>query len=398
MIDNITKALRKRLLLVWFLALSLLTWLPNSYNHESPIQFVFSVLLFCGYLILFWTSSIQLPSIKMTVILLLVGGVTLFKGIYLGPEGFGMIILLGIIIGLRIDKKYSLPLATFFGVVTCVLLIWKTHSYTTHVAPFLLSFIGCYLGARGYRSHHEAYQLNQQHLKELQIAHTKLQDAHNELQEMTVNTLQVAVLEERNRIARDIHDSLGHSLTSLIVQLHALTYMLKSGPNDAQMAVNNMLDVAKQSLEDIRGSVHTLAVDKRTFGLTPLQALLSQTEKNTDLSCTFVTNEEEIDLTNEVTIVFYRILQEAITNTLRHSNATAMWVEIRKLADSIVLAIHDNGQNRSQEGVKPGFGLSGMRERITNLNGTLKYQMREPFGFEITATIPYHHSSLEGNT
>jgi signal transduction histidine kinase len=185
---------------------------------------------------------------------------------------------------------------------------------------------------------------------------------------------------------------LGHSLTSLIVQLHALKYMLQDGPENAQEAVRNMLGVAKQSLEEIRSSVHTLAVDKTSLGLTPLRALLSQAEKHTGLKMELISSDLDIPLSQEATITFYRILQEALTNSLRHSDAKHIQVIVEQNDDSIFLSIRDDGHITNQETIKPGFGLTGIEERIKKLKGNLTYFVREPHGFQIDVAIPNEKS------
>ncbi|MBM7591248.1 signal transduction histidine kinase [Brevibacillus fulvus] len=384
----ITAAIRKPFAFIWLFLMMLLTWLPNAYAKAPPLQFFLSFLLFCCYLCLFATVKYWKTNLRIQAAVLVLGIITLLKGFFFGNDSFGMMLLLCIVIGVHMEAMLSLVYAVIFFAVTSALILFTESSYL-NVVSFVLTYIGCYIGARGYRVEKRAYQLNQQHLEELQKAHEELQDAHNELQEAAVQTMQIAVLEERARIARDIHDSLGHSLTSLIVQLHALQYMLHEGPAHAKEAVNNMLFVAKRSLEEIRSSVHTLAVDEHSIGLGPLRAFLSQTASNTGLACELIAPEQEMNISKEITLVFYRVLQEAVTNTLRHSNAKHLQVIVEKKAGAIILTILDDGKITKADNFSPGFGLTGMKERIGKLNGTLEYFPREPHGFQIIAAVPF---------
>ncbi|MGG4495732.1 histidine kinase [Brevibacillus reuszeri] len=386
------KAIQKRLLIIWFSVLIVLALLPDAFMRESPLQFSITIVLCFLYIVVFWMSKRKWKPYQFELVTVFLGSLSIAKGIWSGGDGYGMIIPLAVFIGFHIDGRRSLAYATFFCAITTLLLYFDEKLKVTHIIPFLLTFIGCYIGARGYRIQNEAYKTNQTHLEELQKTHKELQEAHDQLQEATLHTLQVAVLEERTRIARDIHDALGHSLTSLIVQLHALKYMLQDGPEHAQEAVRNMLGVAKQSLEEIRSSVHTLAMDKTSMGLTPLRALLSQAEKHTSIKMELISSDQEVHLSQEMTITFYRILQEAVTNSLRHSNAKEIQVVIEKRNESLFLSVRDDGNIARGTTIKPGFGLNGISERIRQLNGSLAYFVREPHGFQLDVVIPLEQS------
>lgn len=375
-------------MIIWFTILIVLALLPDSFMRETPLQFSITIVLFISYIFLFWFPKKNWKSYWAELIAVVIGISSLLKGLLLGGEAYGMMMPLAIFIGYYIGTKRSILYASFFAIVATLLLIFDKNFGIQHIVSFILSYSGCYIGSRGYRIQNEAYEASQLHYQELQKAHGDLQEAHRQLQEAAIDTMQIAVLEERTRIARDIHDALGHSLTSLIVQLHALKYMLHEGPPQAQEAVHNMLGVAKQSLEDIRSSVHTLASDNTWLGLNPLRALVSQVEKHTGLQVEIITEELEVPLPQQITISLYRILQEAITNTLRHSDAKHLQVIVEMRNHDIRLCVMDDGSITAENEIRPGFGLTGIQERIEMLNGTLSYFIREPHGFQLEVTIP----------
>lgn len=395
MFESINAYIHKHVSHIWFFVLMLLAWSPNAYTSKNLFQLSISIGLFAIYMGLFLIPEQRRHPILLYILIFIVGTLTLLKGVYMGDEGFGLIIMLAIFIGLRILGKEAIWIAAFFGVVTAVLLVIFKHKYIDFI-PFLLSFAGIFSGARSYRMQTETYRQNKIHLAELQEAHHELQETHAELQEASVNTMQVAVLEERTRIARDIHDELGHSLTSIIVQMRALQYMLKDGPADAQEAVTNMLGVAKKGLEDIRGSVHTLASNNSALGMAPIRAFLSLTQKNTGLACQLITYEPDLALTKEMTIVFYRAVQEAVTNALRHSEATHFNVSFDQNEEYIFVTIQDNGKVTPRDEWTPGFGLKGMVERIRKINGKVTFFAREPHGFQIDIAVPHRSKPVEG--
>ncbi len=395
MLKQIIEVVKERLISIWFLVVIVMVILPSTFMYEPAIHFALTTVWFIFLFILFWASDSWLTPFRAELGVIILGAISIVKNFMLAGSGFGLMIPLVVLIAARLEEKRSFFYALFFGILTVVLSLFEK-SFPMDGRIFLsIAYIGCFIGARGYRKQYEANKVSQQHLKELQKTHEELQQALDEIQEASVNTMQVAVLEERTRIARDIHDELGHSLTSLIVQLHALQYMLQNGPELAQETVKNMLDVAKQGLENIRTSVHTLARDQSSLGLTALRAFFSQTEENTGLSIDFRA-DEDIHLSQEMTIAFYRVLQEAVTNSLRHSDSTEMQVSIEQRHGNIHLSISDNGTAASTDTVTPGFGLSGMEERVRKVNGTLRYFFREQHGFQIDLTVPYRECGMKG--
>lgn len=246
---------------------------------------------------------------------------------------------------------------------------------------FALLSIVLYLNIRSRMQRNEMYEVNKQHL-------TELQDAYDQLQDASVTAMQYAVLEERARIARDIHDAVGHSLTSLIVQMQALRYMINKDAEQAERSLEGMLVVARQGLHDIRTSVHSLADDRSSSGITPLLALLSRMEASAFIRYTFRADLKDEDLDVDTNGILFRVLQEAITNVIRHSQATLVDVSLQRESGSIVMRIRDNGILESTRKISEGYGLRVMKARLEERGGRLSYSILKPHGFEIAAEMP----------
>lgn len=246
---------------------------------------------------------------------------------------------------------------------------------------FLFLSIALYFAIRTRMQRNEMYELNKQQL-------VKLQEAYEQLQEASIKSMQYAVLEERTRIARDIHDSVGHSLTSLIVQMQALKYMMKKDPEDAEKSLDGMLAVARQGLQDIRTSVHSLAENQVISGTAPLKALLSRMEASTSIHYEFHSDLNTEELNIQINGILFRVLQEAITNIIRHSKATFVNISLKKETGKILMRIRDNGTVTPNQKINEGFGLKGMKSRVEEKGGKLNYSSLEPNGFEIKAEIP----------
>jgi signal transduction histidine kinase len=166
---------------------------------------------------------------------------------------FLVILILSISIRLSSFKSTIPALAAMFATVMLYTQFGREDLFSL-ISFVLLSFV-LYFNIRSRMQRNEMYELNKRHLAELQ-------EAYDQLQEASVTVMQNAVLEERTRIAREIHDAVGHSLTSLIVQMQALRYMIKIDPAQAEQSLEGMLIVARQGLHDIRSSVHSLVDDR----------------------------------------------------------------------------------------------------------------------------------------
>jgi signal transduction histidine kinase len=298
---------------------------------------------------------------------------------------FLAILILAITIRLSLAKS---PIPVMVVMFVIAMLYTKFgHENLFRFISFAILAIVLYLNVRNRMQRNEMYELNKQQLKDLQVAYDQLQEA-------SVTAMQYAVLEERTRIAREIHDAIGHSLTSLIVQMQALRYMIQKDPIQSEKSLEEMLVVARLGLQEIRTSVHSLADDRSKSGITPLKALLSRMEASASIRYTFQSELKDDELTPDVSGILFRVLQEAITNVIRHSEATFVDVSLKKERNRIIIQIQDNGIMESSQNVNEGFGLKMMRERIEESGGHLFYSILEPQGFEIIAEIP--QQDMEG--
>jgi signal transduction histidine kinase len=292
---------------------------------------------------------------------------------------FLSIVMISISMQLSLSKSPIPGMAAMF--VTAMLYIRFGSDNFFSILSFILFSIILFFLIRTRMQRNEMIELDKQHLKELQ-------EAYDQLQEASMTAMQYAILEERTRIARDIHDAVGHSLTSLIVQMQALKFMVKIDPEKAEKSLEEMLAVARQGLNDIRISVHSLADDQSSSGVVPLKALLSRMESTSTIQYQFQSELNQEDINVEVYGILFRVLQEALTNIIRHSQATEVIVMLKKESNLVVLSIQDNGKLEKNQKVNEGFGLKVMRLRLEERGGQLKYSTVEPHGFKINAVIP----------
>jgi len=265
--------------------------------------------------------------------------------------------------------------------ITAVLFIHYGALNLPEIMSYISLAIFLYSVIRRRMLRQEMHEQNLRHIAELR-------KAYDELQEASVTSMRFAILEERTRIARDIHDSVGHSLTSLIVQLQALRFMVRQDPERSEQTIDEMLVVARQGLQDIRNSVHALADDSSFSGKSALKALLSRFEASSGIRCVMDDELPDEDLGDKVYGILFKILQEASTNVVRHAEATEVEVRLWKEMDQVVMRIRDNGKLPVGQPITEGFGIKTMRTRVEEIGGSLQVAAHEPSGLEIVAKLP----------
>jgi len=226
-----------------------------------------------------------------------------------------------------------------------------------------------------------------------QQSREQLTIAHRRLREYAINIENQATLQERNRIAREIHDSVGHYLTAQSIQLENTALFLSKDLDKAQSHLVKARQLGKEALANIRTSVATLRKD-------PIQArsLAKITEK---LTADFKLNTNiavysQIDLPTtlpqDITTALYRIVQEALTNITKHSQARNVELRLQKTAQKISLSLKDDGCGFNLTDNTTGFGLQGMQERTAALNGNWKIISKPGEGCHLKVEIPLRHS------
>jgi signal transduction histidine kinase len=206
-----------------------------------------------------------------------------------------------------------------------------------------------------------------------------------------------AVLEERARIARDLHDVLSHTVSVMVVQAAAADDVFESNPEKAREALRRTEEAGRQALAELRGFLRTVRADSEADDPGPQPTLadmrrLTETMSETGLAVTLL-REGNGEVPMGVQAGAYRIVQEALTNTLRHARASSAEVLVRVDESEVLVRARDDGRGVSS-GRGGGHGLLGMRERASLLGGTLHAGPRpDGAGFEVEAHLPVREES-----
>ena len=217
----------------------------------------------------------------------------------------------------------------------------------------------------------------------------KLANANGQLQEYARKIEELATVQERNRIARDIHDSLGHALTSLNIQMQTAVKLWEKEPVQARSFLVQAQLLGKTAMHEVRKSVSTLREDAREEQ--PLKArietLVDDFRRGTGLSICF--NISHCDsVTKSVAKTIYRIIQEALTNIFKYAEATEVKIQLTTTPEELSLTIVDNGKGFDPNLNSLGFGLRGMKERVISVNGKFQLKTSPNNGCCIEVKIP----------
>jgi signal transduction histidine kinase len=200
-------------------------------------------------------------------------------------------------------------------------------------------------------------------------------------------------MEERNRLARDIHDSLGHYMTVINVQLEKAIAFQDRKPEEANQAVRDSKRLASQALKEVRRSVSALRSTQEPFSLSQALAELVDNMNSSQFSIELEIEGSEQGFSKQSLTTLYRAAQEGLTNIQKHAQASQATVRLRLAAQQANLYIGDNG--RGFDSITPDriktndhYGLQGLRERLELIHGSLKVESAPGEGARLFITVP----------
>ena len=214
----------------------------------------------------------------------------------------------------------------------------------------------------------------------------QLDEANEQLKIYAINTEKMAETRERNRLAREIHDTLGHSLTGIIAGIDACETLIDYSIDATKQQLHVVSNVARQGMKDVRRSVKALRPDAlETMNLEDaILQIVAEMENTTHTTITFKNDVGDLKFQEDEEETIYRIVQESVTNSIRHGKADRISIHFEKKYGVLIITIQDNGVGCEQ--IEQGFGLRHMMERMNLLNGELEYSGTD--GFRIVAKIP----------
>jgi len=244
------------------------------------------------------------------------------------------------------------------------------------------------------------WQTDIQKTKENEALLEKLNRSEENLRKYAREIAKTSVLEERTRIARDMHDSIGHSLTAIQIQLRTALAFIPVKITKTEQSINAALEVAESSLQDIRDVLSDFRQDESQFSfkekITPIISTLSQSGIVVNVQIA----EDDENFNYASLVALYRLVQEGTTNILKHAKAKQVSILLKYSEDEAELIIEDDGigfnTKKQLNDVKNGMGLHGLIERFELIRGNIKIESFQNKGTKITAHAPKDPVKLIG--
>lgn len=332
--------------------------------------FIVSTILVSG---LFFTLYFILPVVKkrwrqLIFVLLPI----MLASVFVSPDFNGFVWLIYLSLGIQsADTFKRTGLGVYIG-----------YLYALAVYPYVLYqewLYACYLSllalVTGVLFFYTKRATDQK--KVLQEQYEQVHDEFRLLNRQLVSSEKLARQEERNQIAREIHDSVGHRLTALLMQMEVAR--LQTSNEEMKNKFSELKKLAQASLQDIREAVRTLKSEE-TAGIQAVIQLIRKLESESQLrlSITMKTGVLSAVISNQQSVVIYRSIQEALTNMMRHSSSREASIEFQIVAErDLRFQISHPLKDKIQ--IKEGFGLKSMRERLNEIDGRLTIHQAERY-------------------
>lgn len=231
-------------------------------------------------------------------------------------------------------------------------------------------------------------QENERMTQELIMVH----QVNHELENYAAVSEKIAEDKERKRLAREIHDTLGHALTGIAAGVDACIAMIDINPQATKKQLMVISKVVRQGIVDVRNSLNKLrpgALEQHGFK-GAIENMIEEFTSVSDLTISLDYRLDKVDFENTKEDILFRVIQESVTNAVRHGDATHIDISLYIEDNSLYLKIQDNGQGCEE--IHYGFGLKQMKERLGMINGKVAYDGHH--GFLTIVTIPLQEGEL----
>jgi signal transduction histidine kinase len=262
-----------------------------------------------------------------------------------------------------------------------------------YALAYILIIIISYLASLQFRERARIAKVN----LELEEAYRQLVDNASKLQELSIE-------KERNRMAREIHDTLAHTLTAAVVQMEAGKKLIDIDTSRAKAEIEKAQEITRDGIGDVKRTVKALRpqILENNSLCGAIRSLIRNIEDsahikvelhenfNTETENSFCSDTEFLSCTE---VVIFRVIQESITNAIRHGNADKVAISMTEKDGMLNIDIQDNGKGCAH--IKEGYGLKGITERVRGRNGTVYFSSAAGKGFDTHVTIPYKRRTAD---
>lgn len=217
--------------------------------------------------------------------------------------------------------------------------------------------------------------------EQLKLSKQQLTKKNSELNQYSKSLKDLTLLKERNRISREIHDSVGHSLSTIIIQLDAIEKVLHTDGKRASEMILNLRSFSKSGLEDIRNVLKELKPkDYSEYEIIlKIEELVNNFMELTDVEVNIIYSKEKYGVKEEISNVLYRAIQEFLLNSIKHGKASKVNLFLNFEEQELIVSIKDNGCGTDK--IHIGMGLMSLKERVEEVNGNVSFDSEVDKGF-----------------
>ena len=229
--------------------------------------------------------------------------------------------------------------------------------------------------------------------RELRESQTKLEQSHQNLRRLAAHADQIKE-GERKRIAREIHDDLGQNLLALRIEADMLATRTRENHPRLHARARSTLWQIDATIKSVRQIINDLRPNVLDLGLSAaVEWQIAEFRRRTGITCELVSDPKEITLSDRAATAFFRILQESLSNIVRHAHASNVRVELKASDHVLTMTVIDNGigLGEHERGKVGSFGLVGIEERIGILGGAFSISSTEGEGTTVCVSVPHQH-------
>ena len=364
----------------------------------TPVNFLaFTALqgLYCA--VLWWCIKnfsdriIALLLVVLTLLTVATGGLSLT-----GLQWDWLLYLVTIVVYFMVlPLRVSIVAGILLYLSMAINLGFLNHWNWSHIYPSLLSLLPAYAFVAVFSLVLRKLSIQKERAERLEESNAELEEAHRQLQQYANEVEELTIVRERTRMAREIHDTLGHYLSILNIQLEAISKLQERDPARAAVEIAEARRVASQSMQEVRNAVAAL----RPMSIATLTLPQAIAELGREFEQYADGGELTLDLDTELPLIspdlqvaLYRAVQETLTNVRKHAHASKVLVRLRYEGEMLELMVLDNGRGPGSDDASGqpggGFGLVGLRERIELLGGRVAHGPAEPTGYRVTVSVP----------
>jgi signal transduction histidine kinase len=229
----------------------------------------------------------------------------------------------------------------------------------------------------------------QQLYDKLRVSDEKLIEVNKELEGYIQSIEELTLLKERNRISRDIHDSVGHTLSTAMIQLSAMEAIAEKENSYMKDMLGSLRAFINENFQDVKKAVRELKPDEydNYQGILRLQEVCKNFERMSGVEVKVIISKSDWNLSTKQINHLYRMIQEILSNSLKHGKATMVKVIINFEEDEFVISFSDNGVGTDKI-IESGLGLKGIRERVAEIDGIVHMKSSKGNGFFVKVIIP----------